>query len=62
MMIALHKNARTTPAVRQEIAASNELVSVLAARYGVTEQTITKWKHARSSWIVLTRLTVCRRP
>ena len=25
MMIALHKNARTTPAVRAEIAASNEM-------------------------------------
>ncbi len=44
MMIALHKNARTTPAVRQEIAASSESASILAARYGVTEQTIHKWK------------------
>ena len=30
MLIALHKNARTTPAVRAEIAASNEPASVLA--------------------------------
>lgn len=44
MMIALHKNARTTPAVRQEIASSGETAVVLAARYGVTEQTIYKWK------------------
>ena len=44
MMIALHKNARTTPAVREEIAASTETAVVLAARYGVTEQTIYKWK------------------
>lgn len=44
MIIALHKNARTTPAVRAEIAASNETAGVLAARYGVTEQTIYKWK------------------
>ena len=43
MMIALHKNARTTPAVREEIAASTETAVVLAARYGVTEQTIYKW-------------------
>ena len=44
MLIALHKNARTTPAVRAEIAASNETASALAQRYGVTEQTVYKWK------------------
>ena len=43
MMIALHKNARTTPAVRAEIAASSETAAVLAARYGITEQTVYKW-------------------
>ncbi len=44
MQIALHKNARTTPAVRAEIAASSETASVLAQRFGVTEQTVYKWK------------------
>ena len=44
MLIALHKNARTTPAVRAEIAASSENASVLARRYGITEQTVYKWK------------------
>ena len=44
MLIALHKNARTTPAVRAEIAASDEPASVLAQRYGITEQTVYKWK------------------
>ena len=44
MLIALHKNARTTPAVRAEIAASDEAASVLAQRYGITEQTVYKWK------------------
>ncbi len=44
MLIALHKNARTTPAVRAEIAASSETASVLAQRYGITEQTVYKWK------------------
>jgi transposase InsO family protein len=44
MMIALHKQARTTPAVRAEIAASNETVSSLAARFGVTPATVYKWK------------------
>ena len=48
MMIALHKNARTTPAVRAEIAASNETARVLAQRFGVTEQTIYKWKKRES--------------
>lgn len=42
MLIALHKNARTTPAVRAEIAASNEPARV--QRFGITEQTVYKWK------------------
>ena len=40
MQIALHKNARTTPAVRAEIAASKETAAVLAQRYGIAEQNI----------------------
>ena len=44
MLIALHKNARTTPAVRAEIAASSETASALARRFGITEQTVYKWK------------------
>ena len=48
MNIKLHKNARTTPAVRAEIAASNERACVLASRYGVTEATIYKWKKRES--------------
>ena len=44
MLIALHKNARTTPVVRAEIAASDEPASVLARRFGITEQTVYKWK------------------
>ena len=43
-MIALHKNARTTPAVRAEIAASNETAGVPAQRHGITEQTVSKGK------------------
>jgi len=43
MSIALHKQARTTPAVRAEIAASRESVAALARRYNVTEATIRKW-------------------
>ncbi len=44
MMIALHKNARTTPAVRAEIAASAQPASVLAQRFRITEQTVYKCK------------------
>jgi len=44
MLIALHKQARTTPHVRAQIAASDEPVAVLARRFGVTAPTIYKWK------------------
>ncbi|MDT7929246.1 DDE-type integrase/transposase/recombinase, partial [Tepidimonas sp.] len=43
-MIALHKQARTTPAVRAEISASDEPVSVLAQRYHITESTVRQWQ------------------
>ena len=43
MLIALHKQARTTPAVRAEIAASSKPVSKLARRDPVTAATIRKW-------------------
>ena len=44
MKIALHKQARTTPAVRAEIAQSEDPIRVLARRYNVTEATVRKWK------------------
>ncbi len=44
MLIALHQQARTTPAVRAEIAASSEPVSVLARRFNITEATARKWR------------------
>ena len=44
MLIALHKDARTTPAVRAEIAASDDTASVLARGHGITEQKVYKWK------------------
>jgi transposase len=44
MMIALHKNARTTPATRAEIAASTDTAMALAQRYGIGEGTVYKWK------------------
>src|ERR671917_598711 len=43
-MLAIHPNARTTPAVRAEIARSGEPSGVLARRYGVSPETIRKWR------------------
>jgi transposase InsO family protein len=43
-MHAIHANARTTPAVRAEIARSTEPTGVLAQRYGVSTETIRKWR------------------
>jgi transposase InsO family protein len=43
-MLAIHPNARTTPAVRAEIARSGEPTGVLAARYGVSTETVRKWR------------------
>jgi transposase-like protein len=43
-MLAIHPNARTTPAVRAEIARSPESSGVLASRYGVSTETIRKWR------------------
>ena len=48
MLIALHKRARTTPAIRAELAASTEPVAVLAGRFNVTPPTIYKWKSRES--------------
>ncbi len=43
-MLQIHPNARTTPAVRAEIARSGEPSGVLARRYGVSTETIRKWR------------------
>ena len=43
-MLAIHPNARTTPAVRAEIARSREPSGALARRYGVSTETIRKWR------------------
>src|SRR5215207_5241255 len=43
-MLAIHPNARTTPAVRAEIARSQEPTGVLARRYGVSTETVRKWR------------------
>src|ERR687885_451309 len=43
-MLRIHPNARTTPAVRAEIARSQESTGVLAQRFGVSTETIRKWR------------------
>ena len=43
-MHSVHPNARTTPAVRAEIARSSEPTGVLARRYGVSTETVRKWR------------------
>src|SRR3954471_18417698 len=43
-MPTIHPRARTTPAVRAEIARSTEPTGVLARRYGVSTETIRKWR------------------
>ena len=43
-MLSIHPNARTTPAVRAEIARSAEPTGALAKRFGVSTETIRKWR------------------
>src|SRR5919199_1057328 len=43
-MLQIHPNARTTPVTRTEIARSHERTGVLARRYGVSTETIRKWR------------------
>src|ERR671912_949759 len=43
-MLSIHPQARTTPAIRQEIARSSEPTGVLAKRCGVSTETIRKWR------------------
>jgi len=48
MLIHLHKQATTTPKVRGAIQASDDTGTVLAERFGVTPQTIYKWRNRDS--------------
>lgn len=47
MELKLHKQATTTPKIRAEIQAAPEHLSdrALAARYGVSDMTIRRWRH-----------------
>src|SRR3954449_2158222 len=43
-MLQIHPNARTTPITRAEIARSHARTGLLAQRYGVSTETIRKWR------------------
>ena len=43
-MLQIHPNARTTPVTRAEIARATDPTGVLAQRYGVSTETIRKWR------------------
>ena len=45
MNLQLHKNARTTPAIRREIRESNRSERELAGQYGLNRGTVRKWKN-----------------
>ncbi|RXZ42061.1 IS481 family transposase [Crenobacter cavernae] len=48
MIVRLHKQARTTPAIRAEIQAATGTNVELAARYNVSVSTIAKWRGRQS--------------
>lgn len=43
-MLHIHPNARTTPAVRAEIARSTEPSTAVARRSGISAETVRKWR------------------
>ena len=43
----LHKNARTTPAIRRELRASKRSERALARQYNLTHTTVYKWRHRK---------------
>jgi transposase-like protein len=45
MLISLHKQATTTPKIRAAIQASTEPAWMVAERYGISEQTVWKWRN-----------------
>ncbi len=59
-MVQIHRQARTTPAVRAEIARSTEPANVVAKRYGISDETVRKWRK-RGEQAVLDRSSQPRR-
>lgn len=48
MDIQLHKNARTTPRIRQELQASSLKENELASQYGINRLTVRKWQNRKT--------------
>ena len=48
MLISLHKQATTTPKIRTAIQASDEPAWMVAERFGISEQTVWKWRNRDS--------------
>lgn len=48
MLISLHKQATTTPKIRAAIQASTEPAWIVAERYGISQQTVWKWRKRES--------------
>lgn len=49
MQVSLHKNARTTPAIRRELQAATEPTQVLSRRYHLSPITVRKWRDRDSN-------------
>jgi len=49
MNIRLHKNARTTPAIRRELQASSLSSNELARRYHLNRLTVAKWRKRKTT-------------
>jgi hypothetical protein len=49
MLISLHKQATTTPKIRAAIQAGTEPAWMVAERYGISEQTVWKWRNRDST-------------
>ncbi len=49
MLISLHRQATTTPKIRAVIQASTEPAWMVAERYGISEQTVWKWRKRDST-------------
>ena len=45
MLIALHKNATTTPATRRALQQASSTDRELAQQYGIGLDTVRKWRH-----------------
>ena len=60
MLISLHKNATTTPAVRLALQQSSSTGSELAAQYGIGVDTVRKWRHRTSVHDASHTHTACR--